>query len=88
MSPLSDKVQGSGELLELAELAATCARDLAGDIEIVSSMALRALALTTDSSVLTAAANDFGFEDVFARQVEAMGREGDLLLVHSTKGSR
>ena len=82
---MSDKAQGLGELLELA---ATCACDLAGDIEIVSSMALRALALTTDRSVLTAAANDFGFENVFARQVEALGWEGYLLLVHSTKGSR
>lgn len=47
---------------------------------------LRALALTTDTSVLTAGANDFGFEDVFARQVEALGREGDLLFLHSTSG--
>jgi D-sedoheptulose 7-phosphate isomerase len=48
--------------------------------------ALPALALTTDTSVLTAAANDHGFESVFARQVEAMGREGDLLFLHSTSG--
>ena len=47
---------------------------------------LRAIALTTDTSVLTAAANDFGFEDVFARQVEALAREGDLLFLHSTSG--
>ena len=47
---------------------------------------LRALALTTDTSVLTAGANDFAFEDVFARQVEALGREGDLLFLHSTSG--
>ena len=47
---------------------------------------LRALALTTDTSVLTAGANDFGFEDVFARQVEALAREGDLLFLHSTSG--
>lgn len=48
--------------------------------------ALRAVALTTDSSILTAAANDFGFERVFARQLEALGRSGDLLVVHSTSG--
>jgi D-sedoheptulose 7-phosphate isomerase len=48
--------------------------------------ALAALALTTDSSLLTAAANDFGFEEVFARQVEALGRQGDLLILHSTSG--
>ncbi len=47
---------------------------------------LRALALTTDTSVLTAGANDFSFEDVFARQVEALGQEGDLLVLHSTSG--
>jgi D-sedoheptulose 7-phosphate isomerase len=48
--------------------------------------ALPALALTTDTSVLTAAGNDFGFEQVFARQVEALGRTGDLLVLHSTSG--
>jgi D-sedoheptulose 7-phosphate isomerase len=45
-----------------------------------------ALALTTDTSLLTAAANDFGFEHVFARQVEALGRPGDVLFLHSTSG--
>lgn len=48
--------------------------------------ALPAVALTTDTSVLTAGANDHGFETVFARQVEALGRSGDLLLLHSTSG--
>jgi D-sedoheptulose 7-phosphate isomerase len=47
---------------------------------------LAALALTTDSSVLTAAANDLGFERVFARQVEALCRPDDLLVLHSTSG--
>ena len=47
---------------------------------------LAALALTTDSSLLTAAANDLGFERVFARQVEALCRAGDLLVLHSTSG--
>ena len=47
---------------------------------------LSAVALTTDSSLLTAAANDIGFEQVFARQVDALGREGDLLVLHSTSG--
>lgn len=49
--------------------------------------ALAALALTTDTSLLTAAANDLGFEQVFARQVEALGRPGDLLIIHSTSGN-
>jgi D-sedoheptulose 7-phosphate isomerase len=48
--------------------------------------ALRAVALTTDTSLLTAAANDMGFDEVFARQIEALGRAGDLLVLHSTSG--
>jgi D-sedoheptulose 7-phosphate isomerase len=47
---------------------------------------LAALALTTDSSLLTAAANDLGFERIFARQVEALCRPRDLLVLHSTSG--
>jgi D-sedoheptulose 7-phosphate isomerase len=46
-----------------------------------------AIALTTDTSLLTAAANDLGFEDVFARQVEALARPRDLLIIHSTSGN-
>jgi len=46
-----------------------------------------ALALTTDTSALTAIANDYGFAHVFARQVEALGRPGDVLLVISTSGT-
>ncbi|HVE78189.1 MAG TPA: SIS domain-containing protein [Gemmatimonadaceae bacterium] len=46
-----------------------------------------AVALTTDSSLLTAAANDLGFDEVFARQVEALARPGDLLIIHSTSGN-
>lgn len=47
---------------------------------------LRALALTTDTSLLTAAANDMGFDEVFARQVEAHAAPGDVLILHSTSG--
>jgi len=46
-----------------------------------------AIAITTDSSLLTAAGNDFGFDVVFARQVDALARPGDLLIVHSTSGN-
>jgi D-sedoheptulose 7-phosphate isomerase len=49
--------------------------------------AMAAIALTTDTSLLTAAANDLGFEHVFSRQVEALVRPGDLLVVHSTSGT-
>lgn len=48
---------------------------------------LRAIALTTDTSVLTAAANDLGFDRIFARQVEALGALGDVLVLHSTSGN-
>ena len=48
---------------------------------------LRAMALTTDTSLLTAAANDFSFDEVFSRQVEALGRAGDLLVLHTTSGN-
>ena len=46
-----------------------------------------AVALTTDTSLLTAAGNDLGFDSVFERQVEALARRGDLLIVHSTSGN-
>jgi D-sedoheptulose 7-phosphate isomerase len=49
--------------------------------------ALGAISLTTDTSFLTANANDFGFENVFARQVEALGRAGDLLIGITTSGN-
>jgi D-sedoheptulose 7-phosphate isomerase len=45
-----------------------------------------AIALTTDTSALTAIANDYGFEQVFARQVEGLGQRGDVLLALSTSG--
>lgn len=122
---MSYDARGSEALLELAELAARCATELADQVETVASLVLetlqtrgtlffcgnggsaadaqhlaaeyvvrfacerdplRAMALTTDTSVLTAAGNDLGFEDVFARQVRALGRRGDLLIVHSTSG--
>jgi D-sedoheptulose 7-phosphate isomerase len=48
--------------------------------------AYAAIALTTDTSALTAIANDYGFERVFARQVEGLGQRGDVLLALSTSG--
>jgi len=47
---------------------------------------LPAIALTTDTSLLTAGANDLGFDEIFARQVEALARPGDVLVLHSTSG--
>jgi D-sedoheptulose 7-phosphate isomerase len=49
--------------------------------------ALPAIALTTDTSGLTATGNDFGFESVFSRQVEALGNKGDILIGFSTSGN-
>lgn len=48
---------------------------------------LAAIALTTDTSTLTSIANDYSYERIFSRQVEALGREGDLLLAISTSGN-
>lgn len=49
--------------------------------------AMNALALTVDTSILTAVGNDYGYDTVFARQVEGVGRAGDLLVGLSTSGN-
>ena len=54
---------------------------------VVERPGLPAIALTTDSSILTAVANDYGFERVFARQIEALGRPGDVAIGISTSGN-
>lgn len=54
---------------------------------LVNRRALPAIALTTDSSALTAIANDFGFDEVFSRQVQGLGRPGDVLVAISTSGN-
>ncbi|PYO68537.1 MAG: phosphoheptose isomerase [Gemmatimonadetes bacterium] len=51
-----------------------------------SRRALPAIALTTDTSLLTACGNDLGFDEIFARQIEALARPGDLVVLHSTSG--
>ena len=45
------------------------------------------MALTTDSSTLTSIANDYGFESIFSRQLEALGQEGDVFIAISTSGN-
>lgn len=52
-----------------------------------SRPAIAAIALTTDTSTLTAAANDLGFDHVYARQIEALGRPGDVAIGISTSGT-
>lgn len=53
----------------------------------VNRPALAAIALTVDPSIMTAGGNDIGFDNVFARSVEAIGREGDVLVAISTSGN-
>lgn len=70
--------------------SAADAQHLATELTIrytVDRPALAAMALTVDSSTLTAAANDLGFEEVFARQIEALARAGDVALGISTSGN-
>ena len=69
--------------------AADCqhaAVELVGRFRRADRRALAAVALTTDTSILTAIGNDFGFEEVFARQLEALGEKGDVLFALSTSG--
>jgi phosphoheptose isomerase len=54
---------------------------------VIERRPLAAIALTTDTSALTAIANDYGYEHVFARQVEALGAPGDVLIAITTSGS-
>jgi D-sedoheptulose 7-phosphate isomerase len=70
--------------------SAADAQHLATELTIrytIDRPALAALALTVDTSTLTAAANDLGFPQVFARQIEALGRPGDVAFGISTSGN-
>ena len=62
------------------------AAELVGRFEM-ERQGLAAIALTTDSSIMTAVANDYGFTTVFERQVRALGQSGDVLLAISTSGN-
>jgi D-sedoheptulose 7-phosphate isomerase len=63
------------------------ATEMTGRFYQLERRGLPAIALTTDSSALTAIGNDYGFETVFSRQIEALGRKGDLALGISTSGN-
>lgn len=70
--------------------SAADAQHIAGELVnrfLLQRRALPAIALTTDGGVLTCIANDTGFENVFARQIEALGTKGDVCLAISTSGS-
>jgi D-sedoheptulose 7-phosphate isomerase len=73
-----------GSAADAQHLATEMVIRLSHDIE---RPGLPALALTTDSSILTAGGNDIGFENVFARQVEALGNPEDVFLAISTSGN-
>jgi D-sedoheptulose 7-phosphate isomerase len=69
--------------------SAADAQHLAAELVVrltVDRPGLPAVALTTNSSVLTAAANDYGFEQIFARQIESLVNQGDVLIAISTSG--
>jgi D-sedoheptulose 7-phosphate isomerase len=84
-------VRGGGKVLALGNGgSAADAQHFAAEMVnrfLMERKALPAVALSTDTSVLTSIANDYSFEGVFSRQVEALGREGDVLLAISTSGT-
>ncbi|RDH90979.1 MAG: phosphoheptose isomerase [endosymbiont of Seepiophila jonesi] len=102
MPLLVDPIAGAAELI-VAQLLEGCKilscgnGGSAGDAQHFSSEMLNrfererpglpAIALTTDTSTLTSIANDYSYERVFARQIEALGQPGDLLLAISTSGN-
>jgi D-sedoheptulose 7-phosphate isomerase len=73
-----------GSAADSQHIAAELVVRLRGNVE---RRAIAALALTVDSSILTAGGNDYGYERVFARQVEAYGNEGDVLIAITTSGT-
>jgi len=83
-------IRGGGKLMFFGNGgSAADAQHLATELTIrykKDRAAIAAVALTTDSSALTAAGNDLGFERVFARQIEALGRKGDVAVAISTSG--
>ena len=88
---VAERLQGGGKLLTFGNGgSAADAQHLAAEFVVrlgKDRRAMAAVALTTDTSVLTAGANDYGYEEVFARQVEALGRPGDVALGLSTSGN-
>lgn len=90
---IADSMEAGGKLLLCGNggSAADCQHLAAEFVCRLSPMrsrrALPALALTTDTSFLTAFCNDYGFKDIFLRQIQALGRPGDVLIGISTSGN-
>ena len=72
-----------GSAADCQHIAAELVSRLTSEVE---RRALPAIALTTDTSLITAYANDYGFGGIFERQIEALGRSGDVLIAISTSG--
>lgn len=89
---LNNCIKRSGKILLCGNGgSAADAQHIAGELVVrlrpdSKRRALPAIALTVNPSILTATSNDFGFEKVFSRQVEALGKKGDCLLALSTSG--
>lgn len=87
---IADSFQAKGKLLLFGNGgSAADTQHIAGEMVnkfLLDRRALPAIALSTDGGVLTCIANDTGFENVFARQVEALGTKGDVCLAISTSG--
>jgi D-sedoheptulose 7-phosphate isomerase len=83
-------LRGGGKLMLFGNGgSAADAQHLAAELTVryrKNRAAIAAIALGTDTSALTAAGNDLGFEQVFARQIEALGRKGDVAIAISTSG--
>ncbi len=83
-------VRGGGKLMFFGNGgSAADAQHLATELTVrykKNRPAIAALALTTDTSALTAAGNDLGFDQIFSRQIEALGRPGDVAIAISTSG--
>jgi D-sedoheptulose 7-phosphate isomerase len=86
-----DALKANGKLLVFGNGgSAADAQHIAGELInrfLQARRALPAIALTTDGGVLTCIANDSGFENIFARQIEALGTKGDVCLAISTSGT-
>jgi len=91
LTMVSDTVRGGGTLYFCGNGgSAADAQHLATEYVVRymrNRRAYPAVALTTDTSLLTAVGNDFGFDHIFARQIEALAKKGDLLIIHSTSGN-
>jgi D-sedoheptulose 7-phosphate isomerase len=83
-------LRGGGKLMFFGNGgSAADAQHLAAELTVrykADRAALAAIALSTDTSALTAAGNDLGFERIFARQIEALGKPGDVAIAISTSG--